>query len=535
MNELFSTYFDILILAGVLSTVLAIITLRRQNIPGSISLSVSSLSVVIWTITSAFEINASTISSKILWTKIGYIGVLNLIPFFLFFILIYTGKLKSTENYKLIGLWILSFVLLLLVWTNDLHHLVWSSFSEINAANNMMIYFHGPVYWIIIVFNYSIMGVILYILINEFRKATHFKYRWQILLMMLAAMFPMAGGIIYISGLNPIPGLDWAPIGGFLAVLVLIISVFAFHFMDLVPVARELLLEQMDIGVMVIDPKHRIVDLNASIIKLFPLYGLSIGLPVEKFFESIGINQDLTVNPENSVIIEFGEQSSEMRFIELKLTQLKKEKILLGWLVSFRDISEQKRSSLKIESINNDLIIKLGQIEKLKKDLEEMAIRDPLTNVYNRRFFDEAFEKEMARSKRRGTPLCITMIDIDHFKRINDEFGHAVGDRVLKNFGSLLLAKTRKGDVVCRYGGEEFIILFPDADDERTLKRLNEIREEFRNMCLQEDSLNMDVTISLGVACFPHHGNDPRKLIQLADKALYDAKDKGRNQVAIAQ
>ena len=534
MIDLSLVYVDVLLFAGLLSTLLAIFVWRRQNTPGSLSLALTIFAVMVWTFFGAIEGSASNMATKIFWSKVQYIGIVNVTPFFLLFVLTYTGRLKQPAKSKIWLMWLIPVFVLISVWTNEWHHLVWTGFSPIDSSSKVMTYHHGPIFWLTMGYSFLVVFIIFIILLNEFRKTTHTKYRWQIAMIMLADFSPVIGSLVYLTGVNPIPGLDWTPVGGFMAILLLTISVFSFGFMDLLPVAREILLEQMEIGMLVSDTKHRIVDLNPAMIKLFEPKELAIGMPVEKFFKSIGIEQDIFPNLNQPFIIELDEIGKDVKYIEFKLTQLFRDKIILGWLGSFRDISEQKRSSMEIQSINSDLNAKLTQIEILKKELEEQTIRDPLTNVYNRRFFDETFEKEIARSKRRGKPLCITMIDIDHFKRVNDQYGHAVGDQVLKNFGALLLSKTRKGDVVCRYGGEEFIILLTDADHVQTLNRLNEIREDFRNMCLQDATLKMDVTISLGVACFPHHGNDSRDLILKADKALYAAKENGRNQVAIA-
>ena len=398
-----------------------------------------------------------------------------------------------------------------------------------------MTYNHGPIFWGITAYSYIVILIIVIILISEFRKATHAKYRWQILMMIFAGIFPMAGGIIYVTNLNPIPGMDWTPVGGFLSILVLTISVISFHFMDLLPVAKEILLEQMDIGMLVIDPKMRIVDLNKALQNLLKNHEIKLGNRADELFSNLGIAPGIFENLVSPVIFELEQPQQEKKFIEVSLNKLITENRVLGWLGIFRDISEQKLASLAIENININLQSKLEEIQELQKTLEEQAIHDPLTKVYNRRFFDEAFEKELSRSKRSSKPLCIIMIDIDHFKRINDHFGHAVGDQVLRNFGELLIKKTRKSDVVCRYGGEEFIILFVEADEICLLDRADEIRKDFRKMCLDDPDLQMDVTISIGVSCYPKHGEDTRELILKADRALYDAKENGRNQVSLAR
>lgn len=528
-------YVDILFFSGILSTLLGIFIWSRRHIPGNKALALTIFSVMIWTLAGAFEGSTLSESTKILLSKMQYIGIVNLPPFFLLFVLIYTGRMRNPHQIKIVLLWLLPVFFLISAWTNEWHHLVWKSFSEIDPVTRVMTYNHGLIFWGITAYSYIVILIILAILIVEFRKASHAKYRWQIVMMMFAAISPMAGGIVYVTNLNPVPGMDWTPVGGFLSVLILTISVISFHFLDLVPVAREILLEQMDIGMLVIDPQMRIVDLNKALRQLINQIDIQIGNRADEFFRNLGIGKNLFDNLEGPVIFELEEPENGKKYIEVKLNLLKTENRVLGWLGIFRDISEQRIASLAIESINLNLQSKLEQIQKLQKTLEEQAIHDPLTNVYNRRFFDETFEKELARSKRNGKPLCIIMIDIDHFKRINDQFGHAAGDRVLKNFGELLIKRTRASDIVCRFGGEEFIILFTEADAICLMERADGIRKDFRNMCRNDPELQMDVTISIGVSCYPKNGEDTRELILKADRALYEAKENGRNQVSLAK
>ena len=272
-------YVDILFFAGILSTLLGILIWKRKHISGSYALALTIFSVMIWTLAGAFEGSALSEPTKILLSKIQYIGIVNLPPFFLLFVLIYTGRVKNPYQIKIGLLWLLPVFFLISAWTNQWHHLFWESFSEIDPVTRVMTYNHGPIFWGITAYSYIVILIIVIILISEFRKATHAKYRWQILMMIFAGIFPMAGGIIYVTNLNPIPGMDWTPVGGFLSILVLTISVISFHFMDLLPVAKEILLEQMDIGMLVIDPKMRIVDLNKALQNLLKNHEIKIREP----------------------------------------------------------------------------------------------------------------------------------------------------------------------------------------------------------------------------------------------------------------
>lgn len=172
---------------------------------------------------------------------------------------------------------------------------------------------------------------------------------------------------------------------------------------------------------------------------------------------------------------------------------------------------------------------------RLRENLRTQASRDPLTGLVNRRFTEEAFEREISRCRRRSKPIAVFMIDIDHFKHFNDKHGHEAGDLALKLVADTLAKSVRLEDVVCRYGGEEFLALLPEADEraalecaDRARSRVAELMPSFRGAPLGA------VTISIGVAMFPAQGEAPEALQRCADEALYEAKRSGRNRVILA-
>jgi len=167
--------------------------------------------------------------------------------------------------------------------------------------------------------------------------------------------------------------------------------------------------------------------------------------------------------------------------------------------------------------------------------LRQQSIRDPLTGLYNRRYFDETLERELARARRAGKPLALAMLDLDHFKRFNDTFGHEAGDLVLKETGSLLRQLFRTVDVPCRLGGEELAVILPDADPEQVRSRLDEFAMRLRNrdLKLRQQALGR-VTVSVGLAGFPANGGTSGELVRAADDALYGAKRAGRDRLLIA-
>ncbi len=173
---------------------------------------------------------------------------------------------------------------------------------------------------------------------------------------------------------------------------------------------------------------------------------------------------------------------------------------------------------------------------KLRETLHSQAIRDVLTGLFNRRYMEEMLNREIHRAERKATPLGIIMLDIDHFKQFNDAFGHAAGDALLRELGSFLKARIRGGDIACRYGGEEFMLILPETSLDDTRQRAEQLREEFKHLNVQYNGQSTrSVTLSLGVAVFPEHGLTGEAVSRAADLALYQAKRGGRDRVVVGQ
>jgi diguanylate cyclase (GGDEF)-like protein/PAS domain S-box-containing protein len=172
---------------------------------------------------------------------------------------------------------------------------------------------------------------------------------------------------------------------------------------------------------------------------------------------------------------------------------------------------------------------------RLREALHSQSIKDSLTGLYNRRYLAEVLERDIRRSVRAEQPLGILMLDLDHFKKFNDAYGHEAGDAVLRETASFLTKSIRVEDIVCRYGGEEFVIILPTANLNAAHARAERIRSKLRELQVlhQGQSLGM-ITVSVGVATLPEHGVSAKDLLEAADAALYRAKREGRDRVVDA-
>ncbi|MEA5511240.1 GGDEF domain-containing protein [Crocosphaera sp. UHCC 0190] len=186
------------------------------------------------------------------------------------------------------------------------------------------------------------------------------------------------------------------------------------------------------------------------------------------------------------------------------------------------------------EAISKQIAISLANL-KLRETLQYQSFRDALTGLFNRRYLEASIVREVHRVSRENQPLGIIMIDVDNFKKFNDTFGHEAGDLVLQTIGTFLKDNIRQSDIACRFGGEELTIILANASLENTKERAEQIRQGVKNLHLKYGDQSLGtITISLGVAVFPNHGETPEDLFHAADIALYQAKSQGRDRVVSA-
>jgi len=197
--------------------------------------------------------------------------------------------------------------------------------------------------------------------------------------------------------------------------------------------------------------------------------------------------------------------------------------IPVAFIAITRDITERKHVADQLHDMNEQLRLQLAEIEKLQAILQEQAIQDPLTGLYNRRYMEEALKQEFARAHRENQPFSVIMLDLDNLKVLNDQHGHAVGDQALKKLGMLIKSMTRREDIACRYGGDEFLIILHNTNEVNALNRLREWETSGTSKNLGD---KLDIHFSAGFATYPVHGKTIEEIIHVADTALYESKAK---------
>ena len=234
--------------------------------------------------------------------------------------------------------------------------------------------------------------------------------------------------------------------------------------------------------------------------------------------------------------------SNQQLFEQVRVALEKEESFSLEYEVTRKDGSriwvwergrgvQEDDGSLHLEGI----ILDISDRKVLETELEQMATRDPLTGLLNRREMSRVLDEELQRARRYQRPMAVLWVDFDHFKDVNDTYGHAAGDSVLRSISRLLLGSVRSVDSIGRFGGEEFVIVLPEMD----LEEAQETAERLRRKVAEEpqplgNGEAVPLTISVGVAVYPDHGQTASTLCAAADKAMYLAKDRGRNCVAMA-
>jgi len=517
-----------MILATILSIIVLVMGWTRRRIHGGVFFIGFNAALVIWLIGSTAETIATAQSEKIFWSQFCYIGFVQAIPFLFLFTISYVQQ-KKQPWHLIVALFIIPFLTLVIAWTNALHGWLWPGYSAGSADYNVLIYHHGFWFWIHTAYLYLLLFTGIVIVLKYYVTSSH-SVRRQLLILFLSALFPMLTGTAYAIGYVPIEGLDITPTGLVFTGAILVWGLLRYQLLDLLPVARAALIEQLQDGVMVLDPQGRILVINKSLQKLLgwdPKEVLGSRLP--DVFPEV---QALFIDSDQPIRREIPLPDSPGVMLEIQASTLFNNRHApVGKLIVARDVTSRTLAEAELQRTNQQLIETLEQTKGLQKKLEVMAMHDSLTGLYNRHI-DEILIKEFSRARRENRQVSLAMVDIDHFKNINDTYGHHVGDLILQAFGKSLLDQIRAEDYAARYGGDEILLVFPGMQQEDAVKKANEIRKTFENLEVEGEFQRGIATVTIGVATFPQDGDSVEAITKAADQALYIAKERGRNHVA---
>jgi diguanylate cyclase (GGDEF)-like protein/PAS domain S-box-containing protein len=289
------------------------------------------------------------------------------------------------------------------------------------------------------------------------------------------------------------------------------------------------LFEAAQDGILILDAgTGAITDVNPFLIDML---GYSREEFIKKALWEVGAFKDIDASQEAFRALQ---KSEFIRYEDLPLRAKDGRLVQVEFVSNVYLVGMQKVIQCNIRDITDR---KKAQDALLKSQalLREQSVRDHLTGLFNRRYMEETLKRELLRAARKKLSLGIIMLDVDDFKRFNDSYGHAAGDAILREFGNFLLKNVRGEDIPSRYGGDEFIIIMPDASRVVTLERAKFICEYAKQFRLHFEGQTLDaITFSLGVAIFPENGSSSTSILKAADAALYLAKREGRNRAVLA-
>ncbi len=529
----FTAYTMFYLFAAVVSAVAAAFAWRRRIAPGGIWLCLTASSASAWALAEALDYSSLTLSSHVLWGQLSYLGATTAPVFLFLFTCAYTGRYRWTRAPVVAALLVIPMLGTVAAFTNEYHHLVWPGFELIPGREYLIVYQHGPAYWAVTVY-----GLVLTLLASvqlifiAIRART--LYRAQSLAVIIAVLIPWVAEIAYSVAPHPPAGFDPAITLAFTGT-VLTFTMLRYKLLDVMPVPREVLVEEMIDGLLVLDHEARLLEINPVAVHLL---GVTPGTPTGRPLWDI-----LTDWPDAVAVIlntEGGHGhdarlSKDGRHLSVHRVSLSERRNgLRRDMYVLRDITEQVLAESALHDAIGRLCARMAEIEGLQAELQEQAIRDPLTGLHNRRYLAETLERELGRAAREGYPVSLVMIDVDHFKQVNDTLGHAGGDSVLRTLGAELRAHTRIGDIACRFGGDEFLVVLPNTSIELATQLAERWRMAWHEELRTFGEGTLGATLSIGVAAFPVHGTFSEGLVAAADSAVYGSKAAGRDRVSIA-
>ncbi len=448
------------------------------------------------------EINAPTAEAAGTALLVANLGIPAL-PIFSLLVVIQICDYKFLRRWMGIAAALHSFLLFCLIFFNQYHKLYYTYVSITHAQWTQVSTGHGPFYI------YNQLVATLCVLASYVLLGKRFS-DWGPRMRRLMAFVAIGSALAFIANILNVLGvfsnrLDLTPFAYFITLLFYFLAIYYNRIYDLVPLATERAISTMDNGFIILDQDGNYLYANQSARTLFPDFDTT---PVCTSIADVK-NWPLTDTIEPGKYTFTLPSDTGEKVYRASVSVVSDGSNTLGWSIVIRDNTETVH---------------------LMQSLEHLALTDSLTGIYNRRHFEELAQREIALAQRSLAPLSIIMFDLDHFKRVNDTYGHLAGDKVLASISHAVLARLRPGDIFARYGGEEFIILAPNTNKKGAIAFANRLRQLVADtpVTYQENVIMMKA--SFGVTEW-EQGNDLHAAISAADNDMYAAKTAGRNRV----
>jgi PAS domain S-box-containing protein len=381
---LISPLFLVLVLVGIAGLIISVYLLKYRKSPAILYLSLMQFSTAAWAFFYSLEFAATELSLKIFWSKFSYFGILSVPVFFYFFSLYFSSKQNKLTPALRLSLLGMAGLFLISVFTNDYHLMHWKSFS-IDPVFNTTIYEYGISFWLVFVFSYGLLALSI---ANIFPLIFRFPedFQVQILLLVAACAFPVVGNVMYVFNVSPIEGFDWTPVFFVFSGMILSYINVRFGTFDLIPFARNKLIDIHPDGIIVVDKHHRIADVNPAFLQLVnQKKELLLGAAISEVFPQRKSLIDQFTAQENMGAVELeSDISGAKKYFEVRVSSLfDKKHALSGWLVVLRDITVRTVNAQKVNLANKQLTLEIAEKEKLIADLEafDHTVAHDLNNV----------------------------------------------------------------------------------------------------------------------------------------------------------
>lgn len=393
----------------------------------------------------------------------------------------------------------------------------------------------GPAFLAHTAYSYVLVGAAYWFLVRRWRTAAG-VFRRQVAVLLTTALLSTVGNLLTVAAQSDGDRVDVTPLFFLVSGLVDCWALFRLGLLRLVPVARELVVDTVPDAVLVVDPEGRVIDLNPAAARMLERLRPGTGAGV------VGRVLHEVAGPDAVGVFERTADTDGHRLAEVSpglWLDVRGSEIVdgrgrtQGRIVVVRDVSEQQARQRAVERLNEQLADQVAEVERLRAALAEEAVRDPLTGLHNRRHLDRVLVADLAGATAQR-PVSVLVLDVDHFKAVNDGYGHATGDRVLQAVARVLTGAARADDTVARLGGEEFVVVLPGAGRREAAERAEVIRRRCAALPQDGPAGTPAVTVSVGVAEAPDDGADPAGLLARADEAVYAAKAAGRDRVVVA-
>src|SRR5919112_459179 len=435
MDWPYTLYVIFLFLAAALLGWFALRAWRRRGTPGATALAVLMAAGAVWAVAYTLSLGTAEPSMRMVWGEIKYLGIVAVPLAWLIFTLQYTGREGWVTRRALALLAIEPVVALVLIFTNEAHGLFWSSRESSTPAPFPVVEsVYGPWFWVHLSYSYLLLLVGTVFLAQALVSSVHL-YREQRIALVIGTSMPWVINAVNVSGLVSVGSPDPAPLAFALAGVVFAWPLFRYGPLDLVSVARDIVIDNMVDGVVVLDPQDRVVDLNPAAQRVFACpFSEAVGRPVARMMPSqvVALLERHHGSEEAHEEAPLGTGPAP-RYYDIAISSLRTRNVARsGRLISFRDITERKG---------------------LERRLTQQALHDPLTSLPNRTLFMNRLELALARGRRRESAVAVLFMDLDNFKFVNDSLGHEVGDELLVKVAEHLRSSLRSEDTVARLGG----------------------------------------------------------------------------------